>query len=75
MDRFRGQPPPAIIPRLGTARAAKQLVDEHLGELPVVAVIYSHSHGDHWAGVRGVVDEADVRAGKVEIIALAGAAG
>jgi alkyl sulfatase BDS1-like metallo-beta-lactamase superfamily hydrolase len=27
-----------------TARAAKKLVDEHLGELPVVAVIYSHSH-------------------------------
>jgi alkyl sulfatase BDS1-like metallo-beta-lactamase superfamily hydrolase len=52
-----------------TARAAKELVDEHLGELPVVAVIYSHSHGDHWGGVRGVVDEADVRAGKVEIIA------
>ena len=52
-----------------TARAAKALVDEHLGELPVVAVIYSHSHGDHWGGVRGVVDEADVRAGKVQIIA------
>ena len=39
-----------------TARAAKELVDEHLGELPVVAVIYSHSHGDHWGGVRGIVD-------------------
>ena len=52
-----------------TARAAKQLVDEHLGELPVVAVIYSHSHGDHWGGVRGVVDEADVVSGKAEIIA------
>jgi alkyl sulfatase BDS1-like metallo-beta-lactamase superfamily hydrolase len=52
-----------------TARAAKALVDEHLGEMPVVAVIYSHSHADHWGGVRGIVDEADVRAGKVEIIA------
>jgi alkyl sulfatase BDS1-like metallo-beta-lactamase superfamily hydrolase len=52
-----------------TARAAKELVDEHLGELPVVAVIYSHNHGDHWAGVRGIVDEADVRSGKVQIIA------
>jgi len=52
-----------------TARAAKELVDEHLGELPVVAVIYSHNHGDHWAGVRGIVDEADVRSGKVSIIA------
>jgi alkyl sulfatase BDS1-like metallo-beta-lactamase superfamily hydrolase len=52
-----------------TSRAAKELVDEHLGELPVVAVVYSHSHGDHWGGVRGIVDEADVVSGKVPIIA------
>ena len=52
-----------------TARAAKELLDEHLGKKPVVAVIYSHSHADHWGGVRGIVDEKDVRAGKVEIIA------
>jgi len=52
-----------------TARAAKELVDEHLGKMPIVAVIYSHSHADHWGGVRGIVDEADVRAGKIEIIA------
>ena len=55
-----------------TARAAKKLVDEHLGKLPVVAVVYSHSHGDHWGGVRGIVDEADVQAGKVQIIAPRG---
>ena len=48
-----------------TAAAALALVNEHLGERPVVAVIYSHSHGDHFAGVHGVVDEADVRSGKV----------
>ncbi len=52
-----------------TARAAKELVDEHLGKLPVVSVIFSHSHADHWGGVRGIVDEEDVRAGKVQIIA------
>ena len=52
------------------ARAAWNLFQEHVGEgLPVTAVIYSHSHGDHWGGVRGIVDETDVRAGKVEIIA------
>lgn len=52
------------------ARAALALFREHVGgDLPVTAVIYSHSHGDHWGGVRGVVDEAEVRAGKVEIIA------
>lgn len=52
-----------------TARAGYQLISKHVEKLPVVAVIYSHSHGDHWAGVRGIVDEADVRAGKVQIIA------
>jgi alkyl sulfatase BDS1-like metallo-beta-lactamase superfamily hydrolase len=52
-----------------TARTALELVNKHLGELPIKAVVYSHSHGDHWGGVRGVVDEADVRAGKVQIIA------
>ena len=51
-----------------TARAAWKLFQEHVGEgLPVSAVIYSHSHVDHWGGVRGIVDEADVRAGKIEI--------
>ena len=34
-----------------------------------MAVIYSHSHVDHYGGVRGIVDEADVKAGKVKIIA------
>lgn len=53
-------------------RAAWNLFQEHVGEgLPVSAVIYSHTHGDHWGGVRGLVDEADVRSGKVPIIAPA----
>jgi alkyl sulfatase BDS1-like metallo-beta-lactamase superfamily hydrolase len=55
-----------------TARAALELVNEHLGERPVVAVVYSHSHADHFGGVRGIVDEADVRSGKVKIIAPVG---
>ncbi len=53
-----------------TARAAWKLFQEHVGAgLPISAVIYSHTHGDHWGGVRGIVDEADVRSGKVPIIA------
>jgi alkyl sulfatase BDS1-like metallo-beta-lactamase superfamily hydrolase len=52
-----------------TAAAALNLVNDKLGQRPVTAVIYSHSHGDHFGGVRGVVDEADVKAGKVAIIA------
>ena len=55
-----------------TARAALDLVEAHLGPRPVTAVIYTHSHIDHFAGVRGVVDEADVAAGRVRIIAPAG---
>ncbi len=53
-------------------RAAWKLFQEHVGErLPVSAVIYSHTHGDHWGGIRGLVDEADVRSGKIPIIAPA----
>jgi hypothetical protein len=32
-------------------------------------VIYSHTHADHWGGIRGIVDEADVRSGKITVIA------
>jgi alkyl sulfatase BDS1-like metallo-beta-lactamase superfamily hydrolase len=52
-----------------TAAAALRLVNEKLGTRPVSAVIYSHSHGDHFGGVRGITNEADVKAGKVAIIA------
>lgn len=55
-----------------TAKAALEFVNEKLGQCPVVAVVYSHTHGDHFGGVRGVVDEADVKSGKVPIVAPAG---
>ncbi|MCU0921983.1 MAG: MBL fold metallo-hydrolase [Burkholderiaceae bacterium] len=55
-----------------TARAALELLNEKLGNRPVVGVVYSHTHVDHWAGVRGVVDEADVVSGKVMVIAPSG---
>ncbi|MCU1499855.1 MAG: beta-lactamase domain protein [Acidimicrobiales bacterium] len=55
-----------------TARAAMDLVVEHLGPRRVTAVIYTHSHIDHFAGVRGVIDEADVVAGRVRVIAPSG---
>ncbi|ANY82020.1 hypothetical protein BB934_23790 [Microvirga ossetica] len=55
-----------------TAKAALDFINEKLGTLPVVAVVYSHSHGDHYGGVRGVVNEADVRSGKVPVIAPTG---
>ncbi|TCR76720.1 alkyl sulfatase dimerization domain-containing protein [Rhizobium sp. BK376] len=53
-----------------TARASWKLFQDHKGEnLPISAVIYSHTHGDHWGGVRGILDEDDVRSGKVPVIA------
>lgn len=54
------------------ARATLAFAMEKLGHKPVVAVIYTHSHVDHFGGVRGVVDEADVKAGKVPVIAPEG---
>ncbi|WP_076861029.1 alkyl/aryl-sulfatase [Bradyrhizobium mercantei] len=51
------------------ARAALALYREHRGDRPVKAVIYTHTHADHFGGVKGVVDEADVLSGKVPLIA------
>jgi alkyl sulfatase BDS1-like metallo-beta-lactamase superfamily hydrolase len=45
------------------AQAAMALYFKHRPAKPVVAVIYSHSHADHWGGVRGVVNGDDVAAG------------
>ncbi|SDV08324.1 Alkyl sulfatase BDS1, metallo-beta-lactamase superfamily [Pseudomonas vancouverensis] len=55
-----------------TAKAALDLYFKHRPKKPVVAVIYTHSHVDHYGGVRGVVDEKDVKAGKVKIYAPKG---
>lgn len=72
MTIIRGQTGWIIVdPLTGAeaARAAMQLVADKLGQRPVVAVIYTHSHIDHFGGVLGVVNPADVAAGKVAIIA------
>ena len=55
-----------------TAKAALALANEKLGTLPVVAIIYTHSHADHFGGVKGMVSQADVDAGKVQVIAPEG---
>ena len=54
-------------------RAATKLFQEKIGEgRPITAVIYSHTHGDHWGGVRGLdLKDEDVASGKVQIIAPA----
>lgn len=55
-----------------TAAAALALYRAHRGDREVRAVIYTHSHVDHFGGVLGVTSQADVDSGKVAIIAPEG---
>lgn len=55
-----------------TSRASLDLYYQHRPRKPVGTVIYTHGHVDHFGGVRGVIDEADVKAGKVQVVAPAG---
>lgn len=55
-----------------TAAAALGLYRAHRGDRSVVAVIFTHSHIDHFGGVLGVVDPEDVRPGGVQVIAPVG---
>ncbi|GAB3389948.1 alkyl sulfatase dimerization domain-containing protein [Humibacter soli] len=52
-----------------TAAAAIALYREHRGDRAVTGVIYTHSHVDHFGGVKGVTSQEDVDAGKVPVIA------
>jgi alkyl sulfatase BDS1-like metallo-beta-lactamase superfamily hydrolase len=52
-----------------SSAAALALANEHLGERPVVAVLITHSHADHFAGILGVVSAEDVASGKIAMIA------
>ncbi|HEU4757699.1 MAG TPA: alkyl sulfatase dimerization domain-containing protein, partial [Agromyces sp.] len=58
-----------------TAAAAFALYREHRGDRPVVAVIFSHSHVDHFGGVLGIIDHAAVASGEVQVIAPEGLVG
>lgn len=55
-----------------SARAALALYTRHRGERAIKAVIYSHSHRDHYGGVRGLINDDDVRSGRVQVIAPTG---
>lgn len=55
-----------------TAKVAIDLYYANRGKKTVKAVIYTHSHIDHYGGVRGIVDAADVTSGKVKIYAPEG---
>src|SRR5712672_66444 len=51
------------------ARAAMELYFKHRGRRPVAAVIFTHTHTDHWGGARGVLEEDMLASGCVPIIA------
>lgn len=55
-----------------TAKAALELYYQKKPRKPVVAVIYTHSHVDHYGGVRGVTTPEEVASGKVKILAPQG---
>jgi alkyl sulfatase BDS1-like metallo-beta-lactamase superfamily hydrolase len=55
-----------------TAAAALALYRKHRGHRAVTGVVYTHSHVDHFGGVKGVVDQADVDAGTVPVLAPEG---
>ena len=52
-----------------TSGAALALANKELGHREVVAVIHTHSHADHFAGILGVVDRDDIDAGRIPVIA------
>jgi alkyl sulfatase BDS1-like metallo-beta-lactamase superfamily hydrolase len=52
-----------------SAIAAIELYFQNRPRKPVVAVIYTHTHVDHFGGAKGVASETDVRAGKVKVFA------
>jgi alkyl sulfatase BDS1-like metallo-beta-lactamase superfamily hydrolase len=52
-----------------SAKAALELYYQHRPKKPVVALIYTHSHADHFGGARGLISEADAASGQVKVIA------
>ena len=52
-----------------TAAAALAIYRKHRGDRPVSAVIFSHSHIDHYGGVLGITSREQVRSGEVPVIA------
>jgi alkyl sulfatase BDS1-like metallo-beta-lactamase superfamily hydrolase len=55
-----------------TAKAAMTFALEHLEDKEVVAVLYSHSHADHFGGVKGVISQEQSDNGDVRVIASDG---
>jgi alkyl sulfatase BDS1-like metallo-beta-lactamase superfamily hydrolase len=64
-----------VVDPLLTVGASGQAIDiyfQHRPKRPVVAVVYTHSHVDHYGGVKGVTSEADVASGRTKVLAPVG---
>ena len=55
-----------------TVRAAMEVVDKHFGKRPVKAILSTHSHADHFGGIRALANEEDLASGKIRFVAPAG---
>ncbi len=64
-----------VIDTLSTAGAAREALDLYSAQRsrkPVKAIIYTHSHSDHYGGAKGVARDEDVASGATKVIAPAG---
>ena len=52
-----------------TMDAAMELINSHFGKLPVKAILATHSHADHFGGIRALADEDDLNSGRIRFIA------
>ena len=50
------------------SRAAFQLVTDNLGERPVMGIVMSHPHVDHYGGIKGIVSEEEVAERSIPVI-------
>ncbi len=50
------------------AKAALNLMKKYVGDKPVLAVVSTHSHGDHYGGIEGITSREDIASGKVKYI-------
>ncbi|HOP20500.1 MAG TPA: alkyl sulfatase dimerization domain-containing protein, partial [Amphiplicatus sp.] len=72
MTLIRGQTGWIVVDPLltkETSKAAFALAMERLGDAPIKAVLFTHSHSDHFGGVRGIISDEDLTSGKVRLIA------
>ncbi|GHU90512.1 alkyl sulfatase [Spirochaetia bacterium] len=54
-----------------SSAASVKLFYEHVGKKPVTAIIYTHSHADHWGGSEGVISKEEAAQRQVPIYAPA----